>query len=149
MMTDEDYGGGGPKVKKKTSTRAFLPVIGFVLMLAFGAIAYVLGPILHTQFGTQLGMADIAAQLQLPPAQVGSIFFGVVVFLLLVLFGGLLLSAFSPKQRINVHEQDMDKERKQKQMEDRMKKKRMEQSRVKMAQERKASAKDNDLSRRK
>jgi hypothetical protein len=136
MMTDEDY--RGVKQKKGISPRAFLPAIGLILIIAFGAIAYVASTPLQKSFGSDLGMPD---------RDTGKLFFGVATFLVLVLSTGLLFTILGPKKGKQVSERDMDKERKMKQAEELMRKKRKEQAKVKMAQERKKSGNDGTLKR--
>lgn len=108
MGTDENYGAEG-KVRRGNGIRPFLPLMGFLLIVSFGAMSYVLGPMLYQQFGASLGL----------PADVGPIFFGVVIFVILLFVSFMLYAMFAPKKpkaarglKVGVTERDLANERK-------------------------------------
>jgi predicted histidine transporter YuiF (NhaC family) len=130
MMSEEEY-----RRKRKTSTKAFLPAVGLILLIAFGAISYAIAPILERQFRGKIGA--------IPDGDMGELFYGAMLFLILIMITGLVLAFFSPKSKKNVSERELDKERKMKHAETVAKKKRYEQAKVKMAQERRQAAQES------
>ena len=96
-------------VSEKRKRRGLWPVIGFILILALAAIAYLLAP----------AVIDLTKQL-LPrfttrgtnPETV-RLMFALLIFLLLGAVVALTVALFAPKKAINVNENDLAKERKQ------------------------------------
>jgi membrane protein insertase Oxa1/YidC/SpoIIIJ len=100
LGTDEEYSAYG-RVKQRRSIRAFLPVMGLILIVCFGAIAWVLAPMLYNLLGASLGF----------PANWGPLFFGVVVFVVLLFFSYVLYAMFAPRKARGINERDLEKER--------------------------------------
>ncbi len=93
--------------EQKRGRRAF-PAVGFILILAMGAITWVVTPPL-TQFldrtvltGYRIPRSD------LPTIQLAV---GLILFFLLSTLTALIVSALAPKRAINVKETDLIKER--------------------------------------
>jgi hypothetical protein len=128
MMTDEDY--SKTRKAKTTSIRTFFPVIGLILMIAFGVVAYLMGPILTN------AVSDL---ISLPPDQYETFDWVSrgIVFIILSLITGLIYAAAAPKPKQMVSERALDKERKARIQGELEAKKRKNQVRAKMAQERK------------
>lgn len=100
LGTDEDYSAYG-RVRQRRSIRAFLPIMGLLLMVCFGAIAWVLGPMLYNSFGLNLGM----------PADWGPVVFGVTIFVVLLFLSYVLYAMFVPRRAKGISEHDLEKER--------------------------------------
>jgi type VI protein secretion system component VasK len=100
LGTDEDYSAYG-LVRQRRSIRAFLPVMGLLLIVCFGAIAWVLGPLLYNAFGSNLGM----------PADWGPVVLGVTIFVVLLFLSYVLYAMFVPRRAKGISEHDLEKER--------------------------------------
>jgi short subunit fatty acids transporter len=117
----------GVKLNRKKSN-PWLPFFGLLLIIAFGAIAFIVGPVLDNQFGAQLGL----------PAGDASIWlFRGIVFLVLLMVFGLLYAIMAPKPRAmdSVNERVLDKERKEKRQELEARKRHQQAINRKMAKE--------------
>ncbi len=55
MGTDEEYGSSG-RVKRSKGVKPWLPLIGLLLMLSFGAMAYVLSEPLYNAVASSFAM---------------------------------------------------------------------------------------------
>lgn len=121
----KDYDDGS-KPPKTNWTKALLPVFGFILVGAAAAIAWVLSEPLY-----QLIRANVAGIPDVPELQIVA---GVVVFLVLVLFYGLLYSVFAPRPPKMISESELDREKQQKLKEAERAKRRKREMRNKMRQ---------------
>lgn len=101
--------GGKYAPKKKPWWQPFLPVLGLVMLIVFGGIAYLLSAPLFEFIDSRVAVR-LAPQVQFLVA--GAIF---IVFVLLT---AMIYSAFQPKMPKGVSEQDLDKEKKERQKEE-------------------------------
>lgn len=126
MMTEEDY---HLKQAKKVSIRAFLPIFGLILIIAFGAIAYVFGTPL-----TELlrGFIPISTQ----DLDTFDWISRAIIFLALVMVATLVYSIAIPKKKDIVTERALEKERKARIEAEKLEKLRQRQVKAKMAKER-------------
>ncbi len=126
MMTEEDY---RLKQAKRVSVRAFLPLFGLILIVAFGAIAFIFGPSLTD---VMRGFIPIA------PADLETFDWisRAVIFFALVMIATLLYAIAIPKKKDMVSERTLDKERKDRIQAQKLEKERLKQVRAKMAKER-------------
>jgi hypothetical protein len=123
---------------KKNPLNAYLPILGLILAVALGAIAFVLSEPLHT-----LLMDNFDT---IPPDKEVQYAIGGITFFVFVLFAGLLYAAFSPKSEKTVSERELQKERVAKNKQKESNRKRKRKLNLKAAQEREASTKKRDRS---
>lgn len=114
--------------KKKNPLTPFLPVLGLVLAVALGAIAFILSKPAHEFLMKQIETFPQETEVQYVVA--GALF---IVFLL---FAGLIYAIFAPKQEKLVTERELKKEKDYKEKERLAAKKRKRQIQAKMAAER-------------
>lgn len=138
MGTDEEY---GVKVRKGKGLKPFYPLIGLILIGAFAAIAYVIGPVVTNALldsGT-LYLEDFATQYEPMKLIVSG-----AVFFAMTLLGALLFAVAAPKPKrasANVSERDLDRERKARNQAELDAKKRRKKVRNEMAKARKKDGK--------
>lgn len=130
MMTDEDY---SLKKAKGTSIRAFFPIIGLILIIVFGVIAWILAPIV-TDIVNNAGLLQ-----GFPPELLErfDLISGGLIFMVMMLFTGLLYAVAAPKPTKSVSERDLDKERKARIAGEQEAKVRKKKAQAKMAADRK------------
>jgi len=95
--------------KKSVSIGAFLPILGLVLAIALGAIAFVL-----SEPATQLLRDNLD---DIPAADEVQYVVGGMIFLMLLMLSGMIYAMFAPKPQKRVTEQDLKKERTMKERE--------------------------------
>lgn len=113
--------------KYKVSIRAFLPVLGLFLIIALGAVSFVL-----SEPATEW-LRDTVDNI--PNEDEVQYVVGGIVFLVLVLLSGFLYALFAPKPKKRVTEAELKKERMQMQREKRARKKRLEEINRKKGEE--------------
>ncbi len=130
------------KASKKNSIARWLPALGFLLVLALGAVSFVLSEPVHqavysAMFEEQELMRGIGPgspdSFMQPTGQYGVAF---VIFIVLLLFMGVLYTLFAPKPKYRVHETALKKERTQNEQERRREKLRKQKINKQMAAER-------------
>lgn len=126
MMTEEDY---RLKQGKRTTIRAFLPLFGLILIIAFGAIAYIFGQSLTDLLR---GFIPIAANDLTTFDWISR----AVIFFALVMITTLIYSIAIPKKKDVVSERALEKERKARVEAEKLEKIRKRQVQAKMAKER-------------
>ncbi|MFW5709006.1 MAG: hypothetical protein ACOCX5_02175 [Chloroflexota bacterium] len=127
MSFEDEYQRRG---KKKSSIAPWLPAMGFILLVAFGAIAFVLSEPVHEFIYEQFFLED-EIQNNVPLSESFGreeiqYVVGVVIFLLVTMLGGLFYAMFAPKPAAEnrVTERDMKREREAKLKEQMERKKR-------------------------
>lgn len=98
---------GFPQTDSKKGIRRYWPVFGFLMVIALGAIAYVLAP----------AAIDVTRKIipqfrgsELPKLQMQWIFTG-VVFVILGLIAAAIVALTAPRSKMNVKESSLTKER--------------------------------------
>jgi uncharacterized membrane protein len=133
MMTDEDY---RIRKAKGTTLRAFFPIIGLVLVIVFGVIAYTLAPtvtnILYDNGVIQGLSPDILERFDLIS--------GVMIFFVMMLVTGMVYAIAAPKPKKQVTERQLDRERKERIAAEVEAKQRKRKAQAKMAEDRKKSS---------
>lgn len=134
MGTDEEY---GVKARSGKGLRPFYPLIGLILIGAFAAIAYVIGPVVTNALLDNgiLYLEDYGAQYEPMKLIVSG-----AVFFAMALLGALLFAVAAPKSKkpgANVTERDLDRERKARNQAELDAKKRRKKVRNEMAKARK------------
>ncbi len=110
--------------KKESRLKPFYPVLGLLILIAFGALAYfVSGPI--TQW------VDGVATIPLPLLQLRPIV-GVGTFIVLTLLLAMVYSIFQPKTPKGVSERDLDREKQERIKEDKAMNRRKKEMQAKM-----------------
>lgn len=129
MARNRDYS-EGVKVKKGPSWgKALMPILGIIIMIAAGAVAYVASEPAYEWLRTTFPEIPNDPALQLVV--------GVGIFLLIVMIVALIYSvAFAKKPEYMVTEQELGKERKQKQEEEEAARRRQKLMREKMRESR-------------
>jgi hypothetical protein len=84
--------------------KAWLPLVGFILIVCFGVIAYYLGDPVRDFVDRRAG-ADLSTPEMLWLVRG-------VLFLSLVMIGGLLFALFAPRKREDVKDKDIYKDKK-------------------------------------
>jgi hypothetical protein len=120
---------------RKDPIRKFLPALGMILIIAFGAIAWVLQEPLRDLAVEQF--PDLPQENEDGYKEVGYIASG-VVFGVLVMIGGLMYAAFAPKPGLSVSEKELRQEKTRREAEQRARRKRQRDVRRQMAADRKA-----------
>lgn len=94
--------------KSQSKTRAYWPVIGFVLALSLGVIAWALGPagynFLRDNRIVNFAITNISRA-------TWELIISGVLFVVLLMFASLVVAAARPKQKSEVREKDLVKER--------------------------------------
>jgi hypothetical protein len=93
--------------QQKRGRRAF-PAVGFILILAMGAIVWVVTPPLTEFLDRTVLTGYRIPRSNLPTVQIGV---GLILFFLLSTLTALIVSALAPKRAVNVKETDLIKER--------------------------------------
>lgn len=93
--------------QQKRGRRAF-PAVGFILILAMGAIVWVVTPPLTEFLDRTLLTNYRIPRSDLPTVQIG---IGLILFFLLSTLTALIVSALAPKRAVSVKETDLIKER--------------------------------------
>jgi len=100
---------GLKKEEKATGIKAYWPVLGFIMLVMLGIVAYILAPeaikIAHRMFPSFTGR-------ELPDWQMKA-GFTFIVFVVFLAIAGAILAVFAPKRALNVREGDLAKERKE------------------------------------
>jgi membrane protein implicated in regulation of membrane protease activity len=123
----------------KSSLNAFLPVIGLLLALALGAVAYVLSGPAH-DFLMQ-NVSGVPDQPEVQYVVAG------VLWLLLLLLSGMIYAMFAPKPTKTASEAQLKKEKIEMQKEAVARKKRQQEINRNMAREREAREKQGTKKR--
>lgn len=132
-MSFEDEYSGRDTETQKTTIKAFLPVMGFFLLIAIGAVSYVLSEPVHDLLIEN--MDGIPADIEVQYLVAG------VMFVVLLMFVGMLYAAFAPKPQKQVTEAELKRERVAVQREKKAQQRRRQQVNRKMAEARKQSDK--------
>jgi hypothetical protein len=97
--------------KKKARGQSYWPVIGFILILACAAIAYVVGPaVVQWLDDGNVIRGFPPPRSQVPRESINWILRG-ILFVVLTLLGSLAVAAAVPKKKIAVNEKALTKER--------------------------------------
>jgi cbb3-type cytochrome oxidase subunit 3 len=96
------------KIKEKKQSRVAWPLMGFLLAVGLGIIAWYTAPLLREALpqnvqNTLARLTDVQEQLAL----------ATLIFFILLMIAALIVAIFAPKRRISVNEADMLKERNQ------------------------------------
>ncbi len=128
MGFEDEYARRG---KKRSPLAPFLPILGLLMIVSLGAVAFVLSGPAH-----DLLIDNIA---NFPDDQTTQYMVGGAVFVLLTLVAGMLYAIGAPKpyQKQKITENDLRKERAAKATEDARRKKRKKEMNRKAAEERK------------
>lgn len=111
MSRNRDYSEGITVKKKASWTRALLPILGILIMVVAGAIAYFASEPAYDWLRTTFP--------EIPNDPALQIVVGVGIFIIIVLIVALIYSiAFAKKPEYMVTEQQLSKERKQKEEEE-------------------------------
>ncbi|MBI5669414.1 MAG: hypothetical protein HZC41_15530 [Chloroflexi bacterium] len=94
--------------KSQSKTRAFWPVIGFVLAVSLGVLAWALGPAAY-EFLRDNRIINFSIS-NYPRATWELIITG-VLFVVMLMFASLVVAAARPRQKSEVREKDLVKER--------------------------------------
>lgn len=138
MGTDENY---GIRKARRISIRAFLPLIGLILIIVFGAIAVVFAPTLTN---------IISDSITIPPSLADNfdLVSGGVIFFALVLSATMLYTIAAPKPKRGVTERGLDRERKERIQAAKDAKKTKQRAQAKMSRDRKKEAQAESLKKR-
>lgn len=98
------------RLQEKKFNRALWPVIGFILAVALGAIAWMLQPTVIT-FLRRTSPRVREAVRDLPDWQV-EVLVAFIIFILLAVLAALIVAVLSPKKKAIVKDIDLVKERK-------------------------------------
>ena len=131
-MEDEYFGRKAGTKARGTSMRAFLPLIGFIVIGILGVFAYILSDPLNVMLSERL------ANYPYDQMDMMQLFVGVVIFFVGLLFLGMLYAMFAPKPPKTVNERELEKEKLAKQRELLAKKRRKREIQKKMARDAKA-----------
>lgn len=115
--------------KKKSSLNAFLPAMGFLMIIALGAVSYVLSAPIQ-EFLIDNVISDFPAEVEGQYAVAGAL------FLVLLMLTGMIYAAFAPKPQQRVTEKELKKEKEEAEAERRARKKRQQELRKQAARER-------------
>lgn len=116
--------------QKNSSFNAFLPALGFVLVIALGAVSYLLsGPLHRFLLEQNLG---IPANVEVQYLIAG------LLWIVLMLFSSMMYAAFAPKPDKMASERQLKVEKEDKQKQEAARKKRQQEINRKVAKEREA-----------
>lgn len=94
--------------KSQSKTKAFWPLIGFILLVSLLVIAWALGPtgydFLSRNRIVNFGITNVARS-------TWELIISGVLFVVLLMFASLLVAAARPRQKTEVREKDIAKER--------------------------------------
>lgn len=124
-FAEDEYRG---RRKKKNPLAPFLPLLGLVLAVALAAVAFILSAPVHDLLKENIADFPVETEVQYVIA--------VVLFIVLVLFAGMLYAAFAPKPPKLVSESELKRERIEIDREKRAKKKRRRELARKASRER-------------
>lgn len=113
------------QAEKKNPLQAFLPIIGLVLIVIAGAIAFFASAPAHDFLMDQFPG-------QIPNQDVVQYAVGGIIFLLIILFVALIYAAFQPKPEMTVTERELDREKKERERERLERKKRQKRMKERM-----------------
>lgn len=105
--------------KKKSPLRVLFPLFGFIMAIALGAIAYILSPDAHELLIKYVDNFPADEQIQYVVAG--------VLFVVLVLFAGMIYAMFAPKPPKQVTEKELQRLKDAKEKERRARKRRRRQ----------------------
>ena len=125
----EDEYSGRYRPKKKNPMAKFFPVVGFLLALCLAGIAYVVSKPLNETLMNQV------ANYPFESADTIQLIVGAVIFLVGMMFIGLIYAAVAPRPTKLATEKQMEKERNEKLREKEMMKRRKREVNRKMAEE--------------
>jgi len=131
MSFEDEYAG---RKKKKDPLRAFLPVIGLILIVCFAAISWVVHEPLRDALVENI--SDLPQENEEGFTEVGYVAGG-SVFVILLMFTSLLYAAFAPKPEKIVSERELLQEKKAREAEAKARKKRKREMQQQMAKDRK------------
>ncbi|GAB4526421.1 MAG: hypothetical protein OHK0046_43180 [Anaerolineae bacterium] len=114
--------------RSKNPINAFLPLMGLLMLIALGAIAFVLSEPLH-----ELLLENVA---DFPADNSGRLTVGGFIFTLLLMLSAMLYALFAPKPEKTVNEAQLMKERKEAAEEKRRRRQRMQENNRLAARER-------------
>lgn len=141
MGLEDEYAGRGKAESK--GVRPFLPIMGLVLIIAFGAIGYVLSPnaVMLAQNnlnGFDGGCYDAGGKIICENTGIQLIFAG-LIFVVLMGFAGFFLALFSPKPKTDKlsTEKQLKKEKVEREKERLARKRRKQEINRRVAKERK------------
>jgi len=100
----------GQNQRSKSRSQAFWPVLGFMLILASGVVAFFLGPVV-VDWLDRSNVIKGFPPADIPSTTIDWILRG-IVFVILVLLASLLVAAAAPKKKLAVTEVALTKERK-------------------------------------
>ncbi|NJL57419.1 hypothetical protein HC928_21480 [bacterium] len=130
-MSFEDEYQGRSLEARGTSIKAFLPVMGFLLLIVLGVMAYFLSEPVH-----ELLMDNLDG---VPADQEVRYLVGAVLFVVMTMVVGMVYAAFAPKPSKTVTESQLKRERMMLDAEKKARRKRKQAANRKMAQARKQS----------
>ena len=125
MSFEDEY---ARQEKKKNPLTAFLPLLGLMLAAAFGLIAYIVSEPVQDML-----VQNISG---FPREQEAQYVVAAVIFISLVLIGGVIYSIFAPKPPKLVTERELKKERDRREQEEKDKKRRRRKVQEQMAEDR-------------
>lgn len=132
-MSFEDEYQGRSLEARSTTIRAFLPVMGLVLLVTLGVMAYFLSEPVH-----ELLMDNLQG---VPADEEVRYVVAAVMFVVMMMVVGMIYAAFAPKPAKTVTESQLKRERMMVEAEKKARKQRRQQVNRKMAQARKQSEK--------
>jgi hypothetical protein len=150
MSFEDEYAG---RQKQSNNLRAFLPIMGLMLLVAFGAIAWIASEPLHDFVYEEFFQQEEATDGILPGDENSfardevQYFFAAGTFLLLLMLSGFTYALFAPKPTKLATEAELKKEREAKRREAVEKKRRRQTINKQMAAER--ERKEREAQRRK
>jgi predicted outer membrane lipoprotein len=128
MSFEDEY---TKQTEKKNPLTAFLPILGLLLAVAFGAIAFIVSEPVQDLLAENIS--------GFPREQEAQYVVAVVIFISLVLIGGAIYATLAPKPPKLVSERELKKEREQREQEIRDRKRRQRKVQEQMAEERRKS----------
>lgn len=130
-MSFEDEYQGRSLEARSTTIKAFLPVMGFLLLIVLGVMAYFLSEPVH-----ELLMDNLDG---VPADEEVRYLVGAVLFVVMTMVVGMVYAAFAPKPSKTVTESQLKRERMMLDAEKKARRKRKQAANRKMAQARKQS----------
>lgn len=112
MAFEDEYAGRG---RKRSGINAFLPFLGLILIISFGAIAYILSEPVHqyiyTQFIEESEIRNATPVEDSFDNEKIQYVVGGAIFIILVMIGGALYALGAPKEKIKVTERELKQEK--------------------------------------